>query len=382
MGGVVDSIFGGGDDAPSVDPAIGQAAAANAEVAADALDFYKQVYAESKPRQAATDALSKKLVEDQLATSGLSRTQATEQYDRYKQTFVPLENKVISDANTIDSAGELSRVAGQAATGVQAQFDNARGQSNRAMAAMGVNPNSGKSLALAKESSLGLAASKATAANNARTAARDRGVAMRSDAANLGRNLSGNATNAYNTAVSSGNSAMSNNVAAANTANQSAATMGNGYSTAMAGYTSAANALNNQYNNQLSAWSASNNNSNANAAGLGTFIGTLLSSSSKDVKQAKTKIDYNAVLHGLRRTPVEAWEYKEGEGDGGKHIGPYAEDVQQNFGDKAAPGGKAVDLISLVGIGLSAIKALDQEVESLKKKDKKRSGKPQPAQVA
>lgn len=380
MGGIVDSIFGGGDDVyyPEPDENIGKAALKNAEIAQEALDFYKQAYEESKPRQAQTDALSKQLVDEQLATSKQNRTQAEQQWQRFQGTYIPVENKVVQDAMTIDSKGEQSRAAGEAAAGVQAQYDSGIAQSRRRMASMGINPNSGQSAALEQEGALDLAAAKAGAANDARLKARDRGIALRAGVANFGRNMPNTAANYYGLSTASGNSAMGNNIAAQNAANANTGIMGQGYSTAMQGNTSAANILNQQYNSQLNAWNMQQQANAASSAGFGNLVGQLGSaallapvgtfSSSKKFKTDKRKIDPNTVIKGLRRTPVEKWRYLDGIADGGEHIGPYAEDMRREFGDAVAPGGKMIDMISLVGINMAATKALDSKIEKLDKR--------------
>ena len=378
MGGIVDSIFGGGDDYPDADPNIGTAAKLNAETAQEMLDWYKQVYADSKPRQAQLDALTQKVTQTSLDTSNQNLQQARAQWERYGQLFAPVEEQVVKDATDYDSDSNLSRVSGEAASGVQAQYKNALGQQRRQMAAMGVNPNSGRAAALEKEGALGLAAAKAGAANTARTTAVDKGIALRAGAANFGRNMPNTASNAYSTSIAGGNSAVQNTVAAGNAANANAALMGQGYSSAMQGFTNTANVLQNQYNSQLNAWNMGQQNSSADAAGVGNLSGMLgsawLMSSSKKVKTDKRKIDANTVIRGIRKTPVEKWRYKDGEGDGGEHVGPYAEDVQKAFGDTVAPGGKAIDIVSLLGVNMAATQALDDKITDLEK-SVKRHGK-------
>jgi hypothetical protein len=65
---------------------------------------------------------------------------------------------------------------------------------------------------------------------------------------------------------------------------------------------------------------------------------------------------------------VEKWRYVDGISDGKEHIGPYAEDMQREFGDAVAPGGKAIDIMSAVGLNMAATKALDSKIEQLDKK--------------
>lgn len=374
MGGIVDSIFGGGDDYPDADPNIGNAAKLNAQTAQEMLSWYKEVYQDSKPRQAKLDALTEKVTQSSLDTSNQNLEQAKAQWDRYSQLFAPVEEQVVKDATSYDSTSNLDRVAGEAASGVQSQYKNALGQQRRQMASMGVNPNSGRAAALESEGALGLAAAKAGAANNARNTAIDKGISLRAGAANFGRNMPNTASNAYSTSLAGGNSAVQNTVAAGNAANANAALMGQGYSSAMQGFTNTANILQNQYNSQLNAWGMGQQSDATSSAGLGSLTGMLgsawLMPSSKEAKTDKRKINANAVIKGIRRTPVEKWKYKEGEGDGGEHIGPYAEDVNREFGDTVAPGGKAIDIVSLLGVNMAATKALDEKVSNLEKKVK------------
>lgn len=365
--------LGGGGSAPAPDPAIGAAAQQNAEVAREALDFNRQVYADNRPRQAASDALATRVVNDQLAISQQNQTQAADQWNRFQTIFAPVENQTVADATNIDSAGELARASGEASAGVQMQFDNAAGQRIRSQAAMGINPNSGRAMAMDSEAQLGLAASKAGASNNARLVARDRGIALRAGVANFGRNMPNTAANAYSTAISGGNSAMNNQNSTMATANANAGQMNTGFNTSINGTNSAMQGLNQQYGNQLSAWNAQQQAGATSAAGLGQLAGTLGAAylsmgSSKKIKENKKPVDDADTLDKVKDLPVESWKYKQGVADEGEHVGAYAEDVQRKFGDKAAPGGKAIDVISMHGITLSAVKGLSKQVDKLEKK--------------
>jgi len=360
----------GGGSAPAPDPAIGLAAQQNAEVAREALTFNKQVYADNKPRQAASDALATRVVNDQLAISQQNQTQAADQWNRFQTIFAPVENQTVADATNIDSAGELARASGEAATGVQTQFDNAARQRARSQVAMGINPNSGRAMAMDSEAQLGLAASKAGASNNARLVARDRGIALRAGVANFGRNMPNTAANAYGTAVASGNSAVNNQNSTMATANSNAGQMNQGFNTSINGTNSAMQGMNAQYGNQVSAYGNQVTQDNNNFKNTMQTVGTVaaLFASSKKIKTNKQPIEDAKILSEVKTLPVEKWDYKGGEGDGGEHVGPYAEDVQAKFGDKAAPGGKAIDIISMNGITLSAVKGLSKQVDKLEKK--------------
>lgn len=87
--------------------------------------------------------------------------------------------------------------------------------------------------------------------------------------------------------------------------------------------------------------------------------------SSKMTKKNFQAVDGDAVLDGLAAAQPKAYSYKAGKGDGGAHIGPMAEDMQQQFGNRVAPGGKKIDVISQLGLSHVAINALTKRVKQL-----------------
>ena len=151
-----------------------------------------------------------------------------------------------------------------------------------------------------------------------------------------------------------GQALQSGMTAGANTIGAGRTMLGNGLST-IAGLQSS------NYNTQLN---------NLRTAALGQVAGAAygIYKSSKKLKTDKKHVDGKKVTEGLQRIPVDAWKYKKGVADGGKHVGPYAEDVQREFGDKAAPGGKKIDLISMNGIALAVGKSNADRLERIERK--------------
>lgn len=82
-----------------------------------------------------------------------------------------------------------------------------------------------------------------------------------------------------------------------------------------------------------------------------------------DIKEPK-----GSILSQLKRLPIFNWRYQKGYGDNGENVnmGPMAQDLQKNFGDKVAPGGTTVDLVNANGISMKAIQELDNKVDSFK----------------
>jgi len=195
-----------GSDPPDYTPvaqASEEAARIAAELGREQLAFAREQYEDSKP-------VLEDIAEAQQAAMGQQLTQAEDYYDYQTETFRPLERGLVADAESFNTDAYRERVARQAAADAGRAFGVTRAANERAMASMGVNPNSGKYQAIASQAGLGLAAQRAAAMTGARERATDVGWAKRLDAAGLGRNLPGASTAAYTSATGAGNSAGAN----------------------------------------------------------------------------------------------------------------------------------------------------------------------------
>ena len=69
----------------------------------------------------------------------------------------------------------------------------------------------------------------------------------------------------------------------------------------------------------------------------------------------------------MEQLPVDRWRYKPGQGDGGQapHIGPYAEDMTAL--GAGTPDGRAIDVISALGLNTAAAKGLGRRVSKLER---------------
>jgi hypothetical protein len=90
--------------------------------------------------------------------------------------------------------------------------------------------------------------------------------------------------------------------------------------------------------------------------------------SSKKLKHHKRPVSGKKVTEGLQRTPIGSWQYNKGVADGGEHMGPMAEDMHKQFGDKVAPGGKMLDAISLHGIALKVAQNNANRLDKIERK--------------
>lgn len=361
--------FDSGGDTPAA-PDYGALANASKESAQLVTDLGNRQLQESQRQYDQNMAVAKPIIDKQTALMDQQVTQGNESYQSYKDNYQPIEQQLAQDVkngtSSYDTSGAVraaaEREASRAASDVSSAQANTNDQTTRAMLSMGVNPNSGKFAASRLATDVMGAAQRAGAMTNARDSAVATDYAKKTDMVNAGRSLVGLANTSYSGANTSGNSAVSNQTGvSANYTNG----LNAGVNTIAGGQQIGLNGLSASTNGQASAYNAGLQRDSANASGLGSLLGLAVAASSKKLKTNKTPLDEDAVLSAVKKMPVESWKYNDGVADGGEHIGPYAEDVHQAFGDKAAPGGKAIDLVSMNGIGLASIRALAKQVDRI-----------------
>ena len=343
---------------------INAAALANAEIAKESLAWYKQQYAEQAPAREAATKVALKVADQQLGSMRQNDAISKDYWDYQKDTFRPLETGIVADAENYDTTARRDEKAAGAVADVGMQAEMARQAQTRNLQRMGVAPGSGKMLSMQSQMGLGEAAAKAGAANKARDAVELQGYARKMDAANLGRGLASSQATSAGVALNAGNSANANMGTPLTQANQAAATMGQGFSTAISGNNSAGSL----YGKAADIQQASNN---ANMEMLGTLAGAGITKySDRTMKKNIKPVSDEQALKAIEKTPVSTWDYKKGEGDGGRHTGPMAQEVNKNMGEQAGPGGKMIDLVTLNGNNMAAIAALSRKVDKLAKATK------------
>ena len=206
-------------------------------------------------------AVSQPIINKQAALMDQAKAQGDDYYDYNTRTFRPIEQELADEARSGLSRYDtnpgvraaIEQEATRAAADTASAATNTRAQNERAMASMGVNPNSGRFAAMKVGEGLGLAAARA----GAKTQARQRGIALdyakRLDVTGMGRGLPGASQGAYGIALNAGNSAVANqNASSAQLMNGMNAGNGlimqgqgmrmNGLNAVMSGRTSMANA--------------------------------------------------------------------------------------------------------------------------------------------
>lgn len=269
------------------------------------------------------------------------------------------------DAMHYDSPEEVARREGLAAATVGRQFDNAQAQTSREMARMGVSPTSSLGADAMNDQANARALATAGAVTGERNNTKLLGMSLRENAARFGRNQTGTGIAASQAALAGGNAATG--IMGSQTAQGNAAGTGQGL------LGTAGGAFNSMGNLGLSQMQMQQQANSSSQAGLGSLIGTGLMAgamafSSKELKEDGAPVDDDAALEGLTKVPVESWKYQDGVADGGRHTGPYAEDMQAQFGDQVAPGGIGLDMVSVSGQHHAAIRALDKKVRRLERR--------------
>jgi len=359
---------------PKPDPAIGQAAADQAALSREMAGTAREELAFGREQYDRYAPMFDQLMQQQIGQGQQDAAFGASQLERYGRVFQPVEDRMVGEAMNYDSPERIAQRTATAANTVQGQFDNARGQEDRRLASMGVDPASGRSVQGGVDGANQLALAKAGAINTERTNTELTGMQLRQGVANFGRGLPQQGLQASQVSIGA-------NQAAAGMPGQSAGTRSAFAQPALsysgvAGSTgsSAANILNTQYGQQVQ--------SRGDAMGaIGTVAGAIgrVALSDVNAKQNIEPVEGDAAMSALRKVPVSQWQFKPGQGDGGQHVGPMAQDVNAAMGEEAAPGGKAIDLVSMNGVNMAAIKALDARLAKLESGKGKTKGAP-PAQ--
>jgi hypothetical protein len=238
-----------GSDAP--DP--GPAAAASEYAATKSFELGTAQQAEGKRQYDLNYAAFAPVLKSQTDIMNTNAANAVEDRAYNLGTYRPLEQQMVNDAATFNTEAERERMAGIAGADVSSAYANMRGQMKRQNP--GLNPASGKALALDSQMAISEASSRANSMNTTRTAARNEGVARMTNAVGLGKGLTGAAHGAYGLALQAGQGAGGSIM---QPGNQYQAAMAQGSGTIMQGAGIQAQGLTSMYSTdaQLSAQSS------------------------------------------------------------------------------------------------------------------------------
>lgn len=262
------------ESAPTPDPQIGTAAIMQAQTGQNMLQFMQQAYAQQAPYQLQEMQDSNEVLQQDLATQKQQSDFAGQQMQRYETEFEPLQDKYVQQAENWDSTARENQVADQAAATVKTQGALAQQQSQRQMAAMGVNPNSGKFQGTSRAATLSTDLAAAGASNTARDQVRQQGLALEGSAINVGNGMQASGAQATGLGISAGSSGVQAGATGLSSFINGTSLMSSGYQGAMSGYGGEASGLTGLYNAQAGAWEQQQQQNNSMMSGIGSVIGT------------------------------------------------------------------------------------------------------------
>lgn len=221
--------------------------AAQVKLGNDVLDFTKQQYADTLP-------IFQQLSAQQLRIADANEARAEDYQKYWLETYKPLEQDLVKQANEFDTAGNREALAQQAQADIGSQYSNVQQQLTRQLGRYGINPNSGEFASLNANLMRDKALQTAGAMTGTRLQAQQMGTAMKYNAAQLGRGLPGNASQAYGLAVQSGNSAGANAQAPGQEARAGYGMASSIYGGAVGAYGTSSNIYGMDYNQRFNTW--------------------------------------------------------------------------------------------------------------------------------
>ena len=280
-----------------------------AAISKEQLDFAKQQYAEMKP-------IAQRIADLQMAAQSQQMQQAKDYYDYQRNTFRPVEQGLVRQAQEFNTDAYREQLARDAAAASAQAFGQNQAMASRAAAARGVNLNSGAGMAMQNQNALGLSAARANAMTGARQQAQQMGWARQMDVTGLGRNLAGASTAAYQGATGAGTSGMNTSMAP-----------GAQY---QAGLANAGQTAGSVLNAQTSAY-----NTGINAQG--EMYGSLLGGGSQlgaagIAKYSDRRLKEDIKIVGVdEATGLNLYEFVYKGGSGHKYIGVMADEAKEKF---------------------------------------------------
>lgn len=262
----------GGKSSPSA-PSYGtQIGRANA-TAEEALQFGRDQFAWGKEQDEANRAILNRTLATALPAMEEQAANARADRARYENTFIPMQDALIKDANEYDTAGRRVEEQGKAMADVSANFDAARRNALSRLEGYGVDPSQTRNAALDIGVRTNEAAAKAAAASGARKNVEDTGYARRAAVTNMGANLPGQSTTNY---AGSGQAGASGVGSANQTAQTGAGVRTSGLAHTGLGLTAnqqAGDLINTQFSNKMGSAGMSNTNDASKWANIGGAAG-------------------------------------------------------------------------------------------------------------
>ena len=287
------------------------------------LQFARQQYAEMAP-------LAQRVAAQQMAAQDQQMRQAQDYYDYQQQTFRPVEQGLVRDAERFSTEGFREQQARDAAAATGRAFGVMQDAAGRAAASRGVNPNSGAGMALQSQNMLGLSAQRANAMTGARNQAEQMGFARRMDVTGLGRNLAGASTAAYGGATGAGTAGINTSMAPGGQR--------------MQGMQQAGGTMNNVTTGQAGMYNAAQNRQ-------AEMFGAVLGAGATYFSDRRLKQNIELVGRD-ERTMLPLYEFEYTNGSGRRFLGVMAQDVVESHPDMVFTMPDGYMAVDYAGLGI------------------------------
>lgn len=305
------------------------------QVAREQLDFSRQQYNDLLP-------FAQEIAGLQADAQRQQMDQAADYYAYQQETFRPLEQGLVQQAQEMDTEAYRQQQASQASAAAARAFSTSDAMNQRAMAARGVNPNSGAARAAGSATGLQQAAMRAQAMTGARQQAQDRATAAQYQAAGLGRGLATNSLQAFQGATSAGSASMG-----------SYYTPGQQYQAGLAG---AGSTFGNMAGMQNQAYMQAQGNKAAFTGALlgagatlgGAYLGRPPSPSDRRLKTNIAKVGVDEAT-GLN---LYQFNYIPEVGDDGTYIGVMSDEVRELFPSAVIVMSNGFDAVNYEELGI------------------------------
>lgn len=345
---------------------VNQAAVETAALGREALQWFKTEYANTADERAAAEQRANAISDAQLASMNYALGQAKDAEAYNKSTFRPLEQRLVADAQTYDTAERRNSEAASAVAEVNRQVGAQRVATQQELARAGVSPESAKTQAIMDAGDINAAKAAAGADFTARKNVEQQGYARMADAASLGRNLPSQQATQQALSGTAGSGSLQASQQALQARMSGAGLMQAGFSSGIQGASTSGSLFG----------QATGLQNQARGQDLGVVTSMISALSDEDKKKdTNTPADPDEALEEINEVPVmDGWSYdpaKGGPDEGGrKHTGPMAADVQASMGDAVAPGGKVINLVDMNGKLLAGMQALTKRVEKVERRVK------------
>lgn len=261
---------------PPPPPDLGPMADASVEAARLAQQTSQEQLAWAREQDTMNRQTLQQVLDIQLPAMRDQFESAREDRERWEETFRPLEDQFIAEAQAYDTPERREQYRARATADVTQAFDASRQNALQRLEGYGVDPSESRSQALDIGVRTAQAAATAGAATRADLGVEERGRQLRGQAIQLGRGLPQQVGAGYAGAVGAGSQAIQGGLSTSQTGSNIMGAPGAWGSQALAGYGQGANILSQGFGNEMDAYNAQVAQQAGMLQGVGNIAGAAM----------------------------------------------------------------------------------------------------------